>query len=133
MRPVSKAGLFVLSIGIAAISFGCSLRSVATSTPSRIFREVHGLRVRSYELTPVSDDRRHYRRIEIHPLENLMLAEIPEPTVKQLNDEIITRTQSLKRFEQVTQVDEKGTPAANTPDQQNPETQIGESPLVVEG
>jgi hypothetical protein len=49
MRKARKAVLFVLGIGVAAVNFGCSVRSVATSVPSRVFREVHGLRVRSYQ------------------------------------------------------------------------------------
>src|SRR2546423_1814524 len=88
MRVIRKAVLFVLGIVVAAVNFGCSARGVATSVPSRVFREVHGLRVRSYQIIPVVDDLRLYRRIEIRPLENLMLDQIPEPTVRQLNTEI---------------------------------------------
>jgi len=111
ITPPHKSALIVLIIGIAAVSFGCSVRSVATSVPSRIFREVHGLRVRSYQMRPVTDDLSIYRRVEIHTLENLMLDQIPELTVKQLNDEIINRTRSLNRFERITQVDEATNPA----------------------
>src|SRR5262245_47232228 len=105
MREATKAVLFVLGIGVAAVNFGCSTRSVITSVPSRIFREVHGLRVRSYQITPVIDDLSIYRRIEIHSLENLMLDQIPEPTIRQLNTEIINRTRSLNCFERIKQVD----------------------------
>src|SRR5215831_18644552 len=77
IKAICKAALIISSVGAAAANFGCSVRSVATSVPSRIFREVHGLRVRSYQLTPVTDDLRAYRRVEIHPLVNFMLDEIP--------------------------------------------------------
>ena len=135
MRKIGKAILFVLGIGVAAINFGCSARSVATSVPSRIFREVHGLRVRSYQITPVVDDLRLYRRIEIHPLENLMLDQIPEPTVRQLNTEIINRTRSLNRFERITQVDAATGPTENAPNQSGDKVNIAQSQpeLVVEG
>ena len=135
MRAMSKALLFVLVIGVAAINFGCSVRSVATSVPSRIFREVHGLRVRSYQITPVVDDLRLYQQIEIHPLENLMLDQIPEPTVRQLNAEIINRTRSLNRFERITQVDEATVPTESALNQSNPKGNTAQSrpELVVEG
>jgi len=135
MRVMSKALLFVLVIVVAAVNFGCSVRSVATSVPSRIFREVHGLRVRSYQITSVVDDLRLYQRIEIHPLENLMLDQIPEPTVRQLNAEIINRTRSLNRFERITQVDEATVPTESALNQSNPKGNIAQSQpeLVVEG
>lgn len=131
MRIIRKTLLIVLAIGIAGVSFGCSVRGVATSVPSRIFREVHGLRVRSYQITPVTDDLSIYRRIEIHPLENLMLDQIPEPTVRQLNTEIIDRTRSLNRFERITQVDAMESALNQSPDKVN----IAQSQpeLVVEG
>ena len=133
IRTICKAALIILSIGAAAVNFGCSVRSVATSVPSRIFREVHGLRVRSYQLTPVTDDLRAYRRVEIHSLENLMLDEIPELTVKQLNTEIINRTRALTRFDRITLVDE-GANLANRPaDQSGSEAITGEQELIVEG
>ena len=106
MRESAKAILFGLSIGLAAMSLGCSVRSAVTSVPPRIFREVHGLRVRSYEITPVTDDLRLYRAIEVHQLENLMLDQIPEPTVKQLNMAVVKRLRSLHGFDRITEVDE---------------------------
>jgi hypothetical protein len=142
IRRICKAALIILSIGAAAVNFGCSVRSVATSVPSRIFREVHGLRIRSYQLTPVTDDLRAYRRVEIHPLENLMLDEIPELTVKQLNTEIINRTRSVNRFDRITQVDQASNiaerpadqSAAERPaDQSAAEAVSREQDLIVEG
>jgi len=110
IKVICKSVLLVLSVGVGAVGLGCSVRSVATSGPSRIFREVHGLSVRSYQMLPVTDDLSIYRRVEIRPLENLMLDQIPELTVKQLNDEIINRTRSLNRFEHITQVDQATNP-----------------------
>ena len=134
IRAICKAGLIISSIGVAAVNFGCSVRSVATSVPSRIFREVHGLRVRSYQLMPVTDDLRAYTRVEIRPLENLMLDQIPELTVKQLNTEIINRTRSLNRFERITQVDQATNSAMSTSDQSGAETITpGPQELIVEG
>lgn len=100
---------FALSIVLASISFGCSVRGVVTSVPPRIFREVHGLRVRSYQITPVTDDLRGYRTIEVHQLENLMLDQIPESSVRQLNREIAQGLRSLKNFDRTTEVDESVT------------------------
>jgi len=135
MRIFRKTLLIVLAIGIAVVSFGCSVRSVATSMPSRIFREVHGLRVRSYQITPVIDDLSIYRRIEIHPLENLMLDQIPELTVRQLNTEIINRTRSLNRFERITQVDAATGETESTINQSGAKVSNDQSQpeLVIEG
>ena len=93
---------YVMSIMLASISLGCSVRGVVTSVPPRIFREVHGLRVRSYQITPVSEDLRGYKAIEVHQLENLMLDQIPESSVQQLNLEITKGLRSLKNFELIT-------------------------------
>ena len=102
MREAAKAILFVLSRGLAAaVNLGCSVRGVVTSVPSRVFREVHGLRVRSYQITPVTEDLRAYRAIQVHQLENLLLDQIPETTVKQLNMEIVKRVRSLDRFDRL--------------------------------
>jgi len=133
IRTICKAALIILSIGVAAVNFGCSVRSVATEVPSRIFREVHGLRVRSYQLTPVTDDLRAYSRVEIHSLENLMLDEIPEIAVKQLNTEIINRIRSLNRFDRITQVDKETNLATTPADQFGTGTRIHEQALIVEG
>ena len=97
--------MYALSIVLASISLGCSTRSVVTSVPPRIFREVHGLRVRSYQITPVTADLRMYRALEVHQLENLLLDQIPETSVKQLNFEIAKGLRSLKNFERTTEVD----------------------------
>ncbi|HEY6333841.1 MAG TPA: hypothetical protein VI756_31280 [Blastocatellia bacterium] len=113
MRSITNMAIFVVTIGIAAVNSGCSIHNGVSSVSSRIFREVHGLRARSYQITPVTEDLSLYRRVEIHPLQNLMLDQIPEKTVKQLNAEILQRTQSVKRFESVTAVEEeKGAPPA---------------------
>ena len=93
---------YAMSIMLASISLGCSVRGVVTSVPPRIFREVHGLRVRSYQITPVSEDLRGYKAIEVHQLENLMLDQIPESSVQQLNLEIAKGLRSLKNFELIT-------------------------------
>lgn len=135
MRQIRKAILLVLGIGVAAVNFGCSVRSVATSVPTRVFREVHGLRARTYPITPIVDDLRLYRRVAIHPLENLMLDQIPEPTVKQLNTEIVNRIRSLNRFERITPVDEATGSTESALNQSDPKDNIAEPPpeLVVEG
>ena len=135
IRAICKAALIISSVGAAAVNSGCSVRSVATSVPSRIFREVHGLRVRSYQLTPVTDDLRAYSRVEIRPLENLMLDQIPEITVKQLNTEIINRTRSLNRFERITQVGEATDQPKDILSQSNADAFTAVSPheLLVEG
>ena len=97
--------MFASCLVLASIGFGCSVRSVVTSVPPRIFREVHGLRVRSYPITPVTDDLRRYRVIEVHQFENLMLDQIPEASVSQLNMEIAKRLGSLKQFDRTSEVD----------------------------
>jgi hypothetical protein len=132
---IREAVLLVLGIGIAAVNFGCSVRSVATSVPTRVFREVHGLRARAYPIIPVMDDLRLYRRVEVHPLENLMLDQIPEPTVKQLNTEIVNRVRSLNRFERITPVEETTGTAESAHNQSGPEVNIADLPpeLVVAG
>lgn len=135
MRKISKAVLLVLSIGVAAVNFGCSVRSVATSVPTRVFREAHGLRARAYPITPVVDDLRLYRRVEIHPLENFLLDQISEPTVKQLNTEIVNRIRSLNRFERITPVDEATGSTESALNQSAPKDNIADLPpeLVVAG
>ena len=136
MREATKAILFVLSIGLAAaVNLGCSVRGVVTSVPSRIFREVHGLRVRSYQITPVTDDLRVYKAIEVHQLENLLLDQIPEPTVQQLNMEIVKRVRSLNHFDRITEVDQAISLPGTPVNQSNPEVNVdqSQSELVVEG
>jgi hypothetical protein len=107
VRRMPKAFLFALSIGLSGASLGCSIRGVVTSVPPRIFREVHGLRVRSYEITPAADDLSVFKAVEVHPLENLMLDQVPEPMVKRLNTGIAERIRSLGHFDRVTPVDEE--------------------------
>ena len=99
--------ILLLTITLATIAggTGCSLRSVATSVPSRVFREVHGLRVRSYQMTPVSDDLRQYKAIEIHKLNNLMLDEIPAQSVEQLNAGIMKQIRALNHFDHIAVID----------------------------
>jgi hypothetical protein len=135
MRKISQAVLLVLGIGAAAVNFGCSVHSVATSVPTRVFREVHGLRARAYQIAPLTADLRLYQRVEIHPLENLMLDQIPESTVKQLNTEILSRIRSLNRFERITPVDEATGPTESSLNQPDPKANFaGLSPeLVVDG
>ncbi len=135
MRLTAKSALFVLSISVTAVNLGCSIRSVATSVPSRIFREVHGLRVRSYQISPPSDDLHQYRRVEIRPLENLMQNEVPESVVKQLHAEIINRIRSVNRFEHIAQVAEATDPTGRVIIQSNRDVHDDDSmrELVVEG
>jgi hypothetical protein len=79
---VQKILILTNALALIAGGAGCSLRSVATSVPSRVFREVHGLRVRSYQMMPATDDLRQYKGIEIHKHNNLMLDDIPAQSVE---------------------------------------------------
>lgn len=99
--------ILLLTITLATIAggTGCSLRSVATSVPSRVFREVHGLRVRSYQVMPVSNDLRQYKAIEIHKLNNLMLDEMPAQSVEQLNFGIVKQITALDQFDHIAVID----------------------------
>jgi hypothetical protein len=99
--------ILLLTITLATIAggTGCSLRSVATSVPSRVFREVHGLRVRSYQITPVTSDLRQYKAIEIHKLNNLMLDEVPAQSVEQLNVGINKQIRALNHFDHIAVID----------------------------
>jgi len=125
----------VLSIILALISLGCSARSVMTSVPTRVFREVHGLRVRSYQITPVTDDLRLYRAIEVHQLENLMLDQIPESSVKQLNMEIVKGLRSQKHFDCITEVYELPELQGGSTTQSHPNVRAdrSQSILILEG
>jgi hypothetical protein len=106
-----------MSIMLASISLGCSVRGVVTSVPPRIFREVHGLRVRSYQINPVTEDLRGYKAIEVHQLENLMLDQIPESSVQQLNLEITKGLRSLKNFELIADASDSQRPQRDATDQ----------------
>ena len=108
---------YAMSMMLASISLGCSVRGVVTSVPPRIFREVHGLRVRSYQITPVSEDLRGYKAIEVHQLENLMLDQIPESSVEQLNLEITRGLRSLKNFELITDASDSQSPQGDATNQ----------------
>ena len=108
---------YAMSIMLASISLGCSVRGVVTSVPPRIFREVHGLRVRSYQITPVSEDLRGYKAIEVHQLENLMLDQIPESSVRQLNLEITKGLRSLKNFVLITDASDSQSPQGDATNQ----------------
>ncbi|HMG32933.1 MAG TPA: hypothetical protein VKM94_03265 [Blastocatellia bacterium] len=134
MRLTCKAIICALGVSVAAVSYGCSVRGVANSVPSRIFREVHGLRTRSYKISPVTEDLRAYRRVEVRPLENLMLDQIPETVVTQLNTEILNRTRALNRFERVTHV-EAPNPSESAVNQSASEVATAGAPqeLIVEG
>jgi hypothetical protein len=93
------------ALALIAGDAGCSLRSVATSVPPRVFREVHGLRVRSYQMTPVTSDLRRYKAIEIHKLNNLMLDEIPPQSVEHLNVGIEKQIRALNHFDYIAVID----------------------------
>jgi hypothetical protein len=106
MKLVAKRILpFTIALVLIAGGAGCRLRSVATSVPSRVFREVHGLRVRSYQMMPVTDDLRQYKAIEIHKLNNLMLDEIPAQSVEQLNVGIVKQIRALNHFNHIAVID----------------------------
>ncbi len=106
MKPVIKRILpFTIALAFIAGGAGCNLRSVATSVPPRVFREVHGLRVRSYQMTPATDDLRQYKAIEIHKLNNLMLNEIPTQSVEQLNAGIVKQIRALNHFDHIAVID----------------------------
>ncbi len=102
---MAKILLPAIALALIAGGAGCSVRSVATSVPSRIFREVQGLRVRSYQLMPVTDDLRQYKAIEIHKLNNLMLDEISAQSVEQLNAGIVKQIKALNHFDHITVID----------------------------
>jgi hypothetical protein len=106
-----------MSIMLASITLGCSVRGVVTSVPPRIFREVHGLRVRSYQITPISEDLRDYKAIEVHQLENLMLDQIPESSVQQLNLEITRGLRSLRNFELIADASDSHSPQGEATNQ----------------
>jgi len=135
VREPAKMILLVLGIGLAEISVGCSVRSAVTSMPPRLFREVHGLRVRSYPIKQVSDDLRLYRAVEVHQLENLMLDQIPEPTVRQLNMAIVNRIRSLNHFDRISEVDESMSAPVRSMNVSSPGVKVdgSQSELVVEG
>lgn len=99
--------ILLLTITLATIAggAGCSLRSVATSVPPRVFREVHGLRVRSYQMMPITNDLRQYKAIEIHKLNNLMLDEIPAQSVELLNVGIVKQIRALDHFDHIAVID----------------------------
>jgi hypothetical protein len=96
---------FTIALALIAGGAGCSLHSVATSVPPRIFREVHGLRTRSYQMTPVTDDLRQFKAIEIHKLNNLMLDEIPTKAVEELNVGIVKQIRALNHFDHIAVID----------------------------
>ena len=126
---------YALSLFLASVTLGCSVRSVVTSVPPRIFREVHGLRVRSYQISQVTDDLRRYRAIEIRPLENLMLDQIPESSVAQLNTQIARGLQALKNFDRATKVDESVNLKGDPIDQSLPDVRadVSQPELILEG
>ena len=126
---------YAMSIMLASISLGCSVRGVVTSVPPRIFREVHGLRVRSYQIKPVSEDLRGYKAIEVHQLENLMLDQIPESSVQQLDLEITRGLRSLKNFELITDASHSQSPQGDATNQSAIDVAVdrSRSVLVLDG
>jgi hypothetical protein len=135
MRNTVRQTAFAMSILLASISLGCSVRGVVTSVPPRIFREVHGLRVRSYQVKPVSEDLRGYKAIEVHQLENLMLDQIPESSVNQLNLEIAKGLRSLKNFELITEASDSQRPQGDATNQSGVDVAVdrSRSVLVLDG
>ena len=126
---------YAMSIMLASISLGCSVRGVVTSVPPRIFREVHGLRVRSYQINPVTEDLRGYKAIEVHQLENLMLDQIPQSSVNQLDLDIAKGLRSLKNFELVTDASDSQNPQGDTTNQSAVDVTVdrSRSVLVLDG
>lgn len=126
---------YAMSIMLASISLGCSVRGVVTSVPPRIFREVHGLRVRSYQIKPVSEDLRGYKAIEVHQLENLMLDQIPESSVRQLNLEVAKGVSSLKNVELITDASDSQGPKEDATNQSAIDVAVdrSRSVLVLDG
>lgn len=126
---------YAMSIMLASISLGCSVRGVVTSVPPRIFREVHGLRVRSYQINPVTEDLRGYKAIEVHQLENLMLDQIPQSSVNQLNLEIAKGLRSLKNFELITDASDSQSPQRDATNQSAVDVAVdrSRSVLVLDG
>jgi len=120
-----------MSIMLASISLGCSVRGVVTSVPPRIFREVHGLRVRSYQIKPVSEDLRGYKAIEVHQLENLMLDQIPESSVRQLNLEVAKGVSSLKNVELITDASDSQNPQRDATNQSAVDVAVDQSRSVL--
>ena len=107
MRDGVKILLFTVIFGLVAAGSGCGVHSVATYVPTRAFREVHALRTRTYEITPVTGNLHQYKAIEIHRLDNLMLDGIPPQTVAQINEGIVKQVKALNRFQTVTAVDDE--------------------------
>jgi hypothetical protein len=132
---VNKILLLTITLASIAGGAGCNLRSVVTSVPPRVFREVHGLRVRSYQMTPVADDLRQYKAIEIHKLNNLMLDEIPAQSVEQLNAGIVKQIKALDYFDHIAVVDGANDSHEQRGNQPDDETAAAVSPptLVLEG
>jgi hypothetical protein len=96
---------------------------------------VHGLRVRSYQITPVSEDLRGYKAIEVHQLENLMLDQIPDSSVQQLNLEITKGLRSLKNFELITDASDSQSPQRDATNQSAVDVAVdrSRSVLVLDG
>jgi hypothetical protein len=135
MSMLKKVLYLTTTLALIAGGTGCNLRSVATSVPSRVFREVHGLRVRSYQITPVANDLRQYKAIEIHKLNNLMLDEIPAQSVEQLNVGIVKQIRSLNRFDHIAVIDGANDAQEQQADQPGDENTVAVSQptLVLEG
>ncbi len=134
-RKIVIKTAYAMSIMLASISLGCSVRGVVTSVPPRIFREVHGLRVRSYQIKPVSEDLRGYKAIEVHQLENLMLDQIPESSVRQLNLEVAKGVSSLKNVELITDASDSQGPKEDATNQSAIDVAVdrSRSVLVLDG
>jgi len=134
-RSSVRKTAYAMSIMLASISLGCSVRGVVTSVPPRIFREVHGLRVRSYQINPVTEDLRGYKAIEVHQLENLMLDQIPQSSVNQLNLEIAKGLRSLKNFELITDASDSQSPQRDATNQSAVDVAVdrSRSVLVLDG
>jgi len=56
-------------------------------------------------MTPVTNDLRQYKAIEIHKLNNLMIDEIPARSVEQLNVGIVKQIRALNYFDHIAVID----------------------------
>jgi len=132
---LKKILFLTTTLALIAGGTGCSLRSVATSVPPRVFREVHGLRVRSYQMMPVNNDLRRYKAIEIHTLNNLMLDEVPVSLVEQLNAGIVKQIRALNHFNQIAVIDDANDSQKKRADQPGDEITdaVLQPMLVLEG
>jgi hypothetical protein len=86
-------------------------------------------------MTPVSNDLRQYKAIEIHKLNNLMLDEIPAQSVEQLNVGIDKQITALNHFDHIAVIDGPNDSQEKQPNQPGDEITdaVLQPTLVLEG